>query len=125
MIDLYAKGPVVTSQNLRVPYVILLVRKNRTCVLRYFVNTSSIAGLSRSEAQTFLKTHNLEHRKPDFLIDSFETYKKFGFSTQEIIEHGNLFRSYPREHEQHVWVMEEGGFTCFNPQVIIRFVIKQ
>lgn len=76
-----------------------------------------ILGLSEGEAKSFLMKYKLENRQPEFMTDSFETYKKLGFSIPEIIANGRLFKCSPREHEQHYWVMEEGGFSNLEAQI--------
>lgn len=83
-----------------------------------------ILGMTENEAKHYLERYNLVNRHPDFMTDSFETYKRLGFTTKDIIENGRLFNFYPREHEQHRWVLEESGFSHFTPKLFIRFVTE-
>lgn len=81
-----------------------------------------ILGLSADEAKTFITKHKLQNRKPHFMIDSFKTYKRLGFTTQEILENGKLFNCFPTQHENFYKVMQEGGFSSLKASVILRFV---
>lgn len=58
------------------------------------------------------------------MIDSFETYRKLGFTTEEVIENGQLFKYYPKEHEHHYLAMQEGGFSNFSAKLLTRFVFQ-
>lgn len=113
---------LLSSREFQKSYVIIQVNKNVQLKCGYSFMFTRFSGISENEAEQFLKNYKLENREIDFLIDSFETYRRLGLTTQDIVENGKLFNYFPREHEHHRWVMEEGGFSNFSPGIFIRLV---
>lgn len=91
-------------------------------LISFIITTySNYIGVSYEYATKFLRRYKPKKLDTDLMIDSFETFKKFGYTSEQILKNGKLFNFFPREHEQHKWVMEEGGFTDFRPEILIRY----
>lgn len=80
----------------------------------------SIVGATQTEANLFLSKNKLLNRDPDLMISTFQIFKNIGFTNKEILHNGKLFIRYPVKHEMSRWVMEEGGFCNFNPEVFLK-----